>query len=258
MDEFPEIPETKPEEQGAGGAEDDDENISEWKIVPPDPPKSEWEKQSARPKYQYRYENLPQHDKDNIPMSTFPPEKKGLPNPKCTAESSFIEGETSGRVITANSMNIDLAHQKIEQEYPQYGKAGNLLTLEVEDRKVFVFGSRGGRIRLFKADGRTLNPQLLKLKNVQETLGPTRTEIIQQKDQEIEEFNKTIEEETRVADDENEDPVVRDRARERRTEHIERERPACTGERVACEEATPSGAVERSLQKNTASPLQPL
>ena len=41
-------------------------------------------------------------------------------------------------------------------------------------------------------------------------------------DEEIEELNKTIEEDTRVADNENKDPVVRERARERRTEKTER------------------------------------
>ena len=133
-------------------------------------------------------------------MSTFPTEKKGLPSTsKGTAETSFIEGNPSGRVRTAGSMKMELAHQKIQEQYPQYGKDGKRLTLEVQDGKVVVVGSRGGSTNLFKADGRTLYPQLLKLKNVQETLGPTRTELIQQKDQEIQQkaqqreaLNKTI------------------------------------------------------------------
>ena len=121
-----------------------------------------------------------------------------------------------------DSLKMELAHETIQAQYPQYGKNGNFLTLEIEDGKVFSFGPRGGMTRLFLADGRTFNPQLLKLKNVQKTLGPHWTELIEIKDEEIKELNKTIEEDTRIADDENEDPVVRERARERRTEHTER------------------------------------
>ena len=88
--------------------------------------------------------------------------------------------------------------------------------------KFFSFGPKGGLTRLFLADGRTLNPQLLKLKNVQQTLGPYYTDIIEITDQDIEELAKTIEDDTRVADDENEDPVVRYRARERVTDNTDR------------------------------------
>ena len=45
---------------------------------------------------------------------------------------------------------------------------------------------------------------------------------MQQFDQNIEELTKIIEEDTKVADDENENPVVRDGARERITENTER------------------------------------
>ena len=55
-------------------------------------------------------------------------------------------------------------------------------------------------------------------------LGPYKTnpELVQQLDQNVEELAKVIEEDTKVADDENENPVVRDRARERITENTER------------------------------------
>ena len=91
-------------------------------------------------------------------------EKNGLPNLKGTAETSFIEGMPSGRVKNMDSLKMELAHQTIQEQYPQYGKDGNLLTLEVVDGKVVVVGPKGGLTRLFQADGRTLNPQLLKLK----------------------------------------------------------------------------------------------
>ena len=111
-------------------------------------------------------------------MSEFPKEKNGLPNPKGTTETSFIDGIPSGRVKNMDSLNMELAHETIQAQYSQYGKDGNILTLEVKDGKGFSFGPRGGMTILFQADSRTLNPQLLKLKkkNVQKTLGPHWTE----------------------------------------------------------------------------------
>ena len=53
-------------------------------------------------------------------------------------------------------------------------------------------------------------------------LGPHWTELIETTDEEIEELNKTLQEDTRIADDENEQPSVRERARERITENTER------------------------------------
>ena len=46
--------------------------------------------------------------------------------------------------MNADSLKIELAHQ--------YGKDGKLLTLKVEDGKVFVVGPRGGLTRLFLAN----------------------------------------------------------------------------------------------------------
>ena len=140
---------TKDDMGAAGGARGGgDENPEDYKF--PDPPTDTSDEQrrrwpgGARPKDPYRYEKLPQHDKDNIPMSTFPPEKKGLPSTsKDTEETSFIEGNPSGRVRTADSMKMELAHQMIADKYPEHGKDGKLLTLEVQDGKVFFFWSKG-------------------------------------------------------------------------------------------------------------------
>ena len=117
-------------------------------------------------------------------------------------------------------MLIELANQWLKEEYPQYGKDGNLLTLEVQNGKVVLVGSRGGRTPLFKSYGKTLNSRLPK--EAMKTLGPKRTEIIQQKDEEIKKLDKTMQEDARVANDENEQPSVRERARERITENTER------------------------------------
>ena len=85
--------------------------------------------------------------------------------------------------------------------------------------KVFVVGPKGGETRLFKPDG-TINPSISKTD--MKILGPERTELIQQKNEEIEELDKTIQEDTRVANDENEQPSVREHARERITENTEK------------------------------------
>ena len=64
--------------------------------------------------------------------------------------------------MTADSLKIQTAHEMIQNEYPQYGKDGKLLTLEVRNGKVVVIGPKGGPTDLLKADGRTLNPKISK------------------------------------------------------------------------------------------------
>ena len=194
MSDIPEYDLTKDDTGAAGGASGGgDDDAQDWEL--PDGPAEAPDKRrrrwpgGARPKYPY--ERVPQHDKDT-PMSTFPKEKSGLPTQKGTAETSFSAGMPSERVKNMDSLKMELAYQRIQEQYPQYGKDGNLLTLEVVDGKVFVVGPKGSRTNLFQANGRTLNPQLLKLTNVQTTLGPPRTEEIEQKDQEIEQTDETI------------------------------------------------------------------
>ena len=165
-------------------------------------------------------------------MTTYPPkEQSGLPSTsKGTAETSFIEGMPEGQVKNADSLKTELVHQRIQEQYPEYGKDGKVFTLEVgDDGKVRFVGPKGGFTDPFLADGRTFNPKFLKLKNVQKILGPTRDELIRQKDQEIqqnaqqqEELNKTIAEDTQIAEDENEQPSVREQARERVAENTQR------------------------------------
>ena len=48
-------------------------------------------------------------------MSELPKEKSGLPPPKGTAETSLIEGEPSGRVMTAK----DMATMEVEKDFPK-------------------------------------------------------------------------------------------------------------------------------------------
>ena len=113
---------SKPEEQGAAGGTGDDDDISDWKLVPPSP---KWEKEGARPKNPYTYQKVPQ---EGIHLKTFPPkEKKGLPSTsKDTAETSFIEQNTSGHVFTTaeklGTMEVkqhfpNMDHNKVEVRY---------------------------------------------------------------------------------------------------------------------------------------------
>ena len=73
-----------------------------------------WEIGGAKPKDPYAYQKL--SDKD-IPMPEFPKEKNGLPPQKGgegTEKTSFIEGEPSGRVLTAK----DMATMEVEKDFP--------------------------------------------------------------------------------------------------------------------------------------------
>ena len=185
------------------GGDDDEGTIETQPLLPPPPPP---------PKDPYFGSHT---------MTRFHPERSGLPKrgPK-TAETSFIEEQPSGKVMTADCLRIQTANETLKMDYPQYGKDGKLLTLEVARGKVIAVGKRGGRYPLFKADGRTINPKLLK--EIMNTLGPHWTELIEVTDKEIKELDKTLQEDTRVANDENEQPSVRERARERITENTKR------------------------------------
>ena len=126
--------------------------------------------------------------------------------------------------MNPDSLKIMAAHEKLEQQFPDYGKnvkKGKALTLEVaEDGKVVVVGPKGGRTRLFMEDNWTLNPKISKTD--MKVLGSKMTELIQITDEEIEELEKSLQEDTRIANDENEQPSVHERAREKIIENTER------------------------------------
>ena len=73
-------------------------------------------------------------------------------------------------------------------------------------------------------DGRTLNPNISKTD--MKLFGPKRTELIDITDKEIERINKILQEDTMIANDENEQPSVRERAREKNYRKYREERPA--------------------------------
>ena len=97
---------------GASGGGDDDPRDSRLPDAPTDTCDQRrrfWERTGARPKDPYAYEKVPMSEHSGLP----PP--KGGPK---TAETSFIEGDPSGRVRTADSMLKELANQLIKEEHP--------------------------------------------------------------------------------------------------------------------------------------------
>ena len=138
---------------------------------------------------------------EEIPMTTMNREKEKGPG---IAETSFIEGNIPR--INPDNVKIKIANLTLEQKYPEYGKDGKRLILQVSKKypdKVVVIGPSGGQTLLFKADG-TINPKLSKTD--MKTLGPDREAWMAQKEKEIEELHKSIREDEEIANNDNEQP----------------------------------------------------
>ena len=162
-----------------------------------------------------------------------PKEKSWLPGTpnrgEGTAETSFTEGgipetPTQENILSEEERQkvLEKAEKDIKEIWPNTkskvlrGKIGPTKGVPV------ILGKNNGEIPVYSKTGGTINPNIDQTKYIKEQLGAKRTELIQQKDQEIKELCKTIQEDMRVADDENEQPSVRERARERITENTER------------------------------------
>ena len=130
MSAVPEIDPEKPEDMGAAGGASGggDENTEDYKLPggssAPDPPvkppsklRSMWDSITEKRKDPYTYKKL--SDKDDIPISELPKEKSGLPRPKETAETSLIEGDPTGRVMTAK----DMATMEVEKDFPNMDRS---------------------------------------------------------------------------------------------------------------------------------------
>ena len=76
-----------------------------------------------------------------------------------------------------------------------------------------VVGPRGGKTPLFASDGKTLNPKLSN-ENMKK-LGKERETLILEKEKEVKEIDKENQQDLEVANNENEEPVVREQAHER-------------------------------------------
>ena len=167
--------------------------------------------------FQHGGSSTPGASNDEIPMTTMNREKEKEPY---TDETSFIEGSPLSRVLTSNAKAWDsltgiFPDAKATELEATYSKTGKL--------QVKMFGQGKRAYPLFTKDkdtgGQRLNPILPR--QIKSALGPEREILIVQKEKEIEELHKSIREDEEIANDENEQPLVRDRARERITEKLE-------------------------------------
>ena len=155
---------------------------------------------------------------EDIPMTTM---NRGKEKEPSTAETSFIEGSPLSRVLTSNAkawesltgIFPDANATELEATYSKTGK------LQV---KKFGFGKRA--YPLFTKDkdtagGQRLNPILPQ--QIKSALGTEREILIVQKEKEIEELHKSIREDEEIVNNENEQPSVRERAREKIAEKLE-------------------------------------
>ena len=154
---------------------------------------------------------------EDIPMTTMNREKEKDPY---TDETSFIEGNPLSRVLTSNAkawesltgMFPDANATELEATYSKTGKL-----------QVKMFGQGKKAYPLFTKDKDTgeqrINPNLTK--EIKSALGPEREILIVQKEKEIEELQESIREDEEIANDENEQPSIRERAREKIAEKLE-------------------------------------
>ena len=154
---------------------------------------------------------------EEIPMTTM---NRGKEKESSTAETSFIEGSPLSRVHTSNEKAWDsltgiFPDAKATELEATYSKTGKLQV------KMFDQGKRA--YPLFTKDkdtgGQRLNPILPR--QIKSALGTERDTLIVQKEKEIEELHKSIREDEEIANNENEQPSVRERARVKIAEKLE-------------------------------------
>ena len=237
MADIPEYDPTKDDTGAAGSAsgggdnDTQDYNLLGGPTDSPDEERRRWWQKGARPKDQYRYKPLP-HDDEDIPMSKRPDEKNGLPSTsKDAEETSFIEGTPSGRIMTAAEQ---MAAREVEQDFPymdhnrvevRYNATGRGTGANIE---VKMRNKTKWYPLYTKSKGDTEKTFNTNLPNeIQAALDPyegLRTEDarIKQMDQELEDLLESIEEDKKVAEDENERDDIRARGREKIKDNLER------------------------------------
>ena len=154
---------------------------------------------------------------EEIPLNTMNREKE---RGQGIAETSFIEGSPLSRVLTSNAKAWDsltgiFPDAKATELEATYSKTGKL--------QVKMFGQGKKAYPLFTKDKNTgeqrINPILPR--QIKSALGPEREILMAQKEKEIEELQKSIREDEEIANNENEQPSVRERAREKIAEKLE-------------------------------------
>ena len=161
--------------------------------------------------------STPGPSSEDIPMTTMNREKeKG----SGIAETSFIEGSTHSRVLeldkkTWESLTGMFPDAKATELEAAYSKTGKLQVKKVG------FGKRA--YPLFTKDkdtgGQRLNPILPR--QIKSALGPDREILLVLKEKEIEKLQESIREGEEIANNENEQPSVRERAKEKIAEKLE-------------------------------------
>ena len=154
---------------------------------------------------------------EDIPMMTM---NRGKEKGQGINETSFIEGSPLSRVLTSDKTAWDsltgiFPEAKAIELKAFYSKTGKLQV------KMSGYGKRA--YPLFTKDkdtgGQRLNPILPQ--QIKSALGPERDTLIVQKEKEIEELHKSIREDEEITNNENEQPSVRERAREKIAEKLE-------------------------------------
>ena len=169
---------------------------------------------------------------EEIPLTTMNREKEKDPY---TAETSFIEGSPLSRVLTSNakaweSLTGIFPDAKATELEATYSKTGKLQVKKVG------FGKRAYPLFTVKTkigEGQRLNPILPR--QIKSALGPEREILVALKEKEIEELQESIREDEEIANNENEEPSVRERAREKIAEKLE-QTDAVENEREELEE----------------------
>ena len=161
--------------------------------------------------------STPGHSGEGIPLTTM---NRGQEKGPGIAETSFIEGSPLSRVITANakaweSLTREFLDAKATELKAFYSKTGKL--------QVKMFGQGKRAYPLFTKDkdtgGQRLNPTLPR--QIKSALGTERDTLIVQKEKEIEELQESIREDEEIANNENVELSIRERAREKIAEKLE-------------------------------------
>ena len=136
--------------------------------------------------------------------------RKGEERGSKTAGTSFIKG-TSVNIVALIS-----AREKLYLKYPDRKPT----KLRVERKEEFLqFPMIMAReLQVNMKFSKQMVPFKSFLDRFNKILGPKRQELIAQKDNNIEELQKSIQEDEQIADYENEDQTIRERERERITE----------------------------------------
>ena len=138
-----------------------------------------------------------------------------------TTETSFIEGSPISRVITANakaweSLTRMFPDAKATELEATYSKTGKLQVKKVGFGKraypLFTVERGGG-------GGQRLNPTLPR--QIKSALGQEREILVALKEKEIEELQESIREDEEIANNENVELSIRERAREKIAEKLE-------------------------------------